>query len=511
MPWSPVQRAVLQGVTTGTATLGALGACALLALFWNTRRMHRSAVARIVAAMAIADLISALSKAIGRLAVDRGSSLPFCQAQAAFMQLGDLSSILWTLTISINLLLITYFRHSVGSIQRYERLYAVLCFGLPFISALIPLFLRVPNPDVSSGKPMPIYGDADMWCWVSHGLILERAVLMYVPLGLVFIANLIVYVLVGLRVYRTARLLVQSQNNRSANASDDAARKFSAPKLTMANPEHAARVYMNAYLRNTLLYLASFLFTWGPSVLSRFITFVTPHDHVTFVVYIVMGVCSPLRGLTNFLVYVYVNRVSPSEGVGGSGETSSNAAAGQKRSVTAANPKSTLRKVSKQKRRLKSIRRIDTANAILDTDEDVERLNVSPLDGDGLSWTVTPASPLIERPPSLPDLWIHEVSDARQPTKPSPSLQQQRSIGRSTPEMLPNSVSGLSTPRMPASLAISSMSMASTCRGTPSSWRNFDQHDIVLGSVGEEVEADESELGSYSRGVLDAYAAARRV
>ena len=249
-PW---QRALLQGFTTATATLGLLGATALLVLYYTTPHMHRSAVARIVACISVADLVSGLAKSLGRIAVSNGV---LCQTQAAFMQFGDLASLLWTLTIALNLLLITYLGHSVNSIQKYERIYAAVCFGIPFISAILPLFLRAIPPN--SNQAIRVYGDADLWCWVNHSLPVIRAVMMYIPLCIVFVTNLIVYILVGLRVYKTAALLSKLRSTH-----------------TVAPHENAAKAYVSAYVKNTLLYLAAFLFTWTPSIVSRLVTFLS--------------------------------------------------------------------------------------------------------------------------------------------------------------------------------------------------------------------------------------------
>ncbi|RKP14019.1 slime mold cyclic AMP receptor-domain-containing protein, partial [Piptocephalis cylindrospora] len=200
-PFTSSQDAILYTAVLISSCLGIIGALLILITFVRIPALQKSAVSRIVAAMAVADLVSSSCKAFGHSPsyISSSPNGAACQAQAALIQWSDLSSVLWTMTIAVNLLAIMYLRQGVNSIQKFEYRYALLCYGFPAVLALIPLFVRgiQPNGTVISG-----YGDATLYCWIPDAFPVVRAILYYIPMWLIFTVNLSAFLLVGRVVWR---------------------------------------------------------------------------------------------------------------------------------------------------------------------------------------------------------------------------------------------------------------------------------------------------------------------
>lgn len=80
----------------------------------------------------------------------------------------------WTLAMATNVYLSFYRGYDMMSLRRMEIPYFVLCYGLPFIPALV--FVFVPN-----SKGDKVYGDAILWCWISSEWATLRMALFYAP------------------------------------------------------------------------------------------------------------------------------------------------------------------------------------------------------------------------------------------------------------------------------------------------------------------------------------------
>ena len=59
----------------------------------------------------------------------------------------------WSLAMAVNVFFVFYFRASPDSFRRWWWAYCVICYGGPFIIALVLLLLR-------NARKGPVYGDA---------------------------------------------------------------------------------------------------------------------------------------------------------------------------------------------------------------------------------------------------------------------------------------------------------------------------------------------------------------
>jgi len=74
---------------------------------------------------------------------------------------------------------------------------------------------------------------------------------------------------------------------------------------TQRGPGASVHARKLQYGKNASLYLIAFLITWTPSSANRLYAFYNPF-HPSFVLSVMMSICSPARGFTNFAVYFYL-------------------------------------------------------------------------------------------------------------------------------------------------------------------------------------------------------------
>ncbi|RKP08992.1 slime mold cyclic AMP receptor-domain-containing protein [Thamnocephalis sphaerospora] len=268
------QWSTLSIVTSASAGLGAVGSLATCAAYLRWKHM-RTAIARIIFYMAIADLISSVSMALGRLGPSSGENSALCQLQAVGQQWGDISSILWTCMISINLIWIMFRGRAVDDLHRYNRLHLAICFVFPIVWAVVPVFAH------PAGQPR-VYGDADLWCWVVSVYPQLQLILFYIPLWIVFVFNFFTYLAVGRLIWKRARYIIDTNDMEDVNN------------------------YRYTFGKNVSLYLLAFLFTWTPATLNRIYTMVFSGQR-SYVLTLLHSLGTPSRGLTNCLVYFYVS------------------------------------------------------------------------------------------------------------------------------------------------------------------------------------------------------------
>ncbi|RKP14020.1 hypothetical protein BJ684DRAFT_15628 [Piptocephalis cylindrospora] len=263
-----------------TGTLGIIGALSTI-LGYSFIPTLRTTLSRLVLCMAFADLVAVTAKTIGRAGPDRGALSPLCQAQGAFMSWGDVSSVLWTATISFNLLMVMCFRKTVETVKSWERWYILICYLVPIPFAVAPLFLG--DHDPVSGRYFPMYGEADLWCWISPKFPLARTLLFYALLWTIFLGNFFIYLFVGRILWR-----------QTASVQRHRARGISEQKRFI-------------YGKNTSLYVLIYLITWAPSTIFRAHSLFFPNASPIFGLALAMAIISPIRGLTSAIVYFFVS------------------------------------------------------------------------------------------------------------------------------------------------------------------------------------------------------------
>lgn len=65
----------------------------------------------------------------------------------------------WTLAMACNVYLTFFRKYDARQLRALEWKYICLCYGVPFIPALVFFFVK--NKSGAS-----IYGNATLWCWI---------------------------------------------------------------------------------------------------------------------------------------------------------------------------------------------------------------------------------------------------------------------------------------------------------------------------------------------------------
>lgn len=209
-------------------------------------------------------------KGLGRLGPAAGNASLLCQAQAAIMQWGDISSILWISVMSGNVLLVLCFKKGLTDLREYEKWYLLLCYGLPIFLAVPPLFVRDPL----------MYADTNLWCWISDDYKDLRMYLFFIPLWIIFFLNVAAFLTAGHTFWkRSAELRGASKNSLFT--------------------------YRKTYAQNISIFIVAFIITWTPSTISRVYTFV--NGNPSFPLSLCQSIVSPLRGFINFIAFFYMS------------------------------------------------------------------------------------------------------------------------------------------------------------------------------------------------------------
>ncbi|RKP08991.1 hypothetical protein THASP1DRAFT_29219 [Thamnocephalis sphaerospora] len=270
-----------QAISIGTTVASSLSIiCAIITIvtYLKWRRFHTS-VSDLVFMMAISELISMSGYVIGRKGPAAGVDSVLCQLQGALEQVGDISSIMWTSFIALDLMLIIFFQRAVEQVNRlHYRVYAPVCALVALSVGLVPLGLR----DAQGNR---FYGDSSLWCWISQPWVNYQLYVFYLPLWLVFIFNATVYALVG-------RILWKHFKQASLFGSRTGLNNFT---LT--------------YAKNVSLYLAAFLLTWTAPSINRLYTYLRPNDQV-FALYLLHATLPTANGIFNSIIYFYIAWIS---------------------------------------------------------------------------------------------------------------------------------------------------------------------------------------------------------
>lgn len=102
--------------------------------------------------------------------------------------------------MATNVYLTLFKKYNAQQLKALEWRYQVLCYALPFVVALVYLFIDIPG----RGK---VYGDASLWCWISIKWVVLRIALVYAPAWVAIVTSFTLYVISGLEIFRKRQQL----------------------------------------------------------------------------------------------------------------------------------------------------------------------------------------------------------------------------------------------------------------------------------------------------------------
>ncbi|KAI9593077.1 hypothetical protein BDF19DRAFT_415726 [Syncephalis fuscata] len=245
---------IIMIVTQVNASLSLICAIITIVTFFIWRRF-RTAVSGPVCLMAAADILSMIGYSISRYGPRAGQHTALCQIQGLLIEVGDLSAILWPGCIAMDLMLVMYKGRSISQVdQLHYRIYAPICIIIPIVIGFSGLLIENNNGD-------RFYGDSGPWCWISKPYAAFQLFLLYIPLWIVFLFNLLIYSSVGRLIWNHSKLSGRQLASRETNK------------------------YKYTYLKNVSLYLLAFLATWAVPSINRFYNYFHP-DKPLFVLHL---------------------------------------------------------------------------------------------------------------------------------------------------------------------------------------------------------------------------------
>ncbi|KAI0428812.1 hypothetical protein F5Y09DRAFT_332312 [Xylaria sp. FL1042] len=169
----------------------------------------------------VANLGASIACLIGYSGVLAGSTSRLCQAQAFMFELFMQSDPWWSFAMAVNVYMVFFFAANPNNFLQYWYAYFIVCYGVPFVSALWLLLLR----DGSSGT---VYGDATIWCWIGKEWSNLRIYTYYLPIWICILLSAFIYIAVGYYVFKQRnqlRNLSLSNHRRGSPVARDSGEK----------------------------------------------------------------------------------------------------------------------------------------------------------------------------------------------------------------------------------------------------------------------------------------------
>ncbi|KAF4343110.1 cyclic AMP receptor A [Fusarium beomiforme] len=144
----------------------------------------------------IANAAASVASMIGYDGLERGEGSHLCQAQAFIFEWFMQSDPWWSLAMAINVFLVFFCNADPRMFRKYAWLYCVICFGGPFIPAVVLISIRKSPEGL-------IFGDATLWCWIGTDWSLVRLYAYYIPIWIFSFLSIMIYIAVGYHVFHT--------------------------------------------------------------------------------------------------------------------------------------------------------------------------------------------------------------------------------------------------------------------------------------------------------------------
>ncbi|KAA6409340.1 MAG: hypothetical protein FRX48_06893 [Lasallia pustulata] len=196
---SPRQSNALEITQRITSSFSILGSLFVIATYLVSSDFHKP-INRLVFYASWGNLVANVATLVAQSGIRAGCDSVLCQAQGFAIQMFVPADALWTLAMACSVYLKFFHHYSTSQLRGLELKYLALCYGVPFVPAVIYLF-------VQHGAKGRIYGPANLWCWVAIEYDFLRAATFYGPVWLVLILTMFIYILVGRYIYSKRRTL----------------------------------------------------------------------------------------------------------------------------------------------------------------------------------------------------------------------------------------------------------------------------------------------------------------
>lgn len=168
--------------------------------------IFRKPINRLVFFASIGNIACNVATLISTSGLEYGASSHLCTFQGMIIQWFIPADSLWTFCMALNVYLTFFKNYTAANLRSLEKWYLLLCYGVPFIPALVYLLL-------DAGGKYGIYGPATIWCWVSVKWDWMRIAFFYGPVWIIIALTTTIYVITGKDIFKQrAALRVFSKN-----------------------------------------------------------------------------------------------------------------------------------------------------------------------------------------------------------------------------------------------------------------------------------------------------------
>ncbi|XP_064413397.1 si:dkey-100n23.5 isoform X3 [Latimeria chalumnae] len=148
-------------VKRSSATFSLIGCIFMLFVIWLLRK-YNSLAQKMILSLSLAAFFDSIAYVMGEVLADG----VLCNFQAWWLTYFDWCSLAWVCCITLNLYLNLV---KETRTDRFELMYHIVAWGVPFILSCLPLF-------------GDYYGPAGAWCWITDSHVAWRFGIWYIPL-----------------------------------------------------------------------------------------------------------------------------------------------------------------------------------------------------------------------------------------------------------------------------------------------------------------------------------------
>ncbi|KAL7918000.1 hypothetical protein ACQKWADRAFT_265005 [Trichoderma austrokoningii] len=186
------------------SSISILGCMFTISTFCFSKYFSKS-INRLVFFASFGNLITNIATMISRAYIDSPNSAG-CQTQAFLIQSFMPADVYWTLAMAVNVYLTFYHKYDARALRRIEPIYLLCCYGLPFIPALIFLFIK-------DREGIRVYGPSGSWCWISDEWDVLRAAAFYAIVWVCIILTFAIYIRAGRTIYKVRKQVYVFQSS----------------------------------------------------------------------------------------------------------------------------------------------------------------------------------------------------------------------------------------------------------------------------------------------------------
>ncbi|KFZ17131.1 hypothetical protein V502_04740 [Pseudogymnoascus sp. VKM F-4520 (FW-2644)] len=204
MPFTTAQLNAIQTTERVSASFSILGNLFIIFTYLASSAFHKP-INHLIFYASWGNMGANVGTLISLSGIVAGVNAPLCQCIPA--------DSVWALAMAFNVYLAVFQRYSATQLQQQEWKYLLVCYGIPFIPAIVFVFVRTE----ARGS---VFGSATLWCWITAKWNVLRIAFVIVPIWVVLAITMSIYAVVGRVVYQNHRQSRSISNFNLSSAHD---------------------------------------------------------------------------------------------------------------------------------------------------------------------------------------------------------------------------------------------------------------------------------------------------